>query len=70
MQAPGIRDKMDKVPHLCNNRYITEDTCNNLVGYLAVYRVCFGMAAFFMLMGILTLKVKNSKDHRASFQNG
>eukprot|EP00794_Sanderia_malayensis_P012370 gene12370-13640_t len=70
MQAPGIRDKMDKIPHLCNNKYIKEETCNNLVGYLAVYRVCFAMAAFFLLMALITIKVKSSKDRRSSFQNG
>lgn len=70
MLAPGIRDKMDTIPHLCNNKYIAKDTCNNLVGYLAVYRVCFGMAAFFLLMAILTIKIKNSHDPRAKFQNG
>jgi len=70
MLAPGIREKMDSVPHLCNNRYVTEQTCNNLVGYLAVYRVCFGMAAFFLLMAILTFRVKSSRDPRAGFQNG
>eukprot|EP00795_Rhopilema_esculentum_P008776 gene8776-14805_t len=61
---------MDSVPHLCNNKYITEKTCNSLVGYLAVYRVCFGMAAFFLIMAVVTFKVKSSKDPRAAFQNG
>ena len=70
MLSPGIRDKMDHVPHLCHNKYITEETCNNLVGYLAVYRVCFGMAAFFFIMAAVTIKIQSSKDPRAKFQNG
>lgn len=70
MLAHGIRYKLDSIPHFCNSKYITEETCNHLVGYLAVYRVCFGMAAFFLLMAILTFKVKNSHDPRAAFHNG
>lgn len=46
------------------------DTCENLVGYSAVYRVCFGMACFFFVFCVLTLKVNNSKSCRASIHNG
>lgn len=66
MLAPDIRKKLEHVPQLC--KYVKN--CDDLVGYLAVYRVCFAMAAFFILMAILTFKVKNSKDPRAKFQNG
>ncbi|XP_031567780.1 probable serine incorporator [Actinia tenebrosa] len=72
MLAPGIRDKLDKIPHFCNNKYLhtNEDVCNSMVGYLAVYRVCFGMAAFFFLMAVIMFKVSSSRDPRAKFQNG
>ncbi|XP_031216598.1 serine incorporator 5 isoform X1 [Mastomys coucha] len=46
------------------------DTCENLVGYSAVYRVCFGMACFFFVFCLLTLKVNNSKSCRAYIHNG
>ncbi|XP_051038926.1 serine incorporator 5 [Phodopus roborovskii] len=46
------------------------NTCENLVGYSAVYRVCFGMASFFFVFCLLTLKVNNSKGCRAYIHNG
>ncbi|XP_008587242.1 PREDICTED: serine incorporator 5 [Galeopterus variegatus] len=46
------------------------DTCEKLVGYSAVYRVCFGMACFFFLFCLLTLNVNNSKSCRAHIHNG
>uniref|UniRef100_A0A8D1RUD8 Serine incorporator 5 n=1 Tax=Sus scrofa TaxID=9823 RepID=A0A8D1RUD8_PIG len=46
------------------------DTCEKLVGYSAVYRVCFGMACFFFIFCLLTLKVNNSKSCRAYIHNG
>ena len=68
MLAPGIREKLEHIPHFCS--YVEEDVCNSLVGYLAVYRVCFAMAAFFFLMAVIMFKVKSSRDPRAKFQNG
>ena len=65
MLAPGVRGKLAKIPQLCH-----QTNCDKLVGYLAVYRVCFAMAAFFFLMTIITFKVKSSRDPRANFQNG
>ena len=41
-----------------------------LVGYLAVYRICFGMAAFFFLFMILNIGVGSSKDCRGGLNNG
>ncbi|XP_075397333.1 serine incorporator 5 isoform X1 [Tenrec ecaudatus] len=46
------------------------DSCEKLVGYSAVYRVCFGMACFFFIFSLLTFKVKNSKSCRAHIHNG
>lgn len=69
MLAPGIRVKVGEIPHLCTT-INTEYECDHLVGYLAVYRVCLGMAMFFFLMTLIMLKVRTSKDGRAKFQNG
>lgn len=46
------------------------DTCEKLVGYSAVYRVCFGMACFFFIFCLLTLNINNSKSCRAYIHNG
>ncbi|XP_077615962.1 serine incorporator 5 [Crocuta crocuta] len=46
------------------------DTCEKLVGYSAVYRVCFGMACFFFIFCLLTLKINSSKGCRAHIHNG
>lgn len=46
------------------------DKCELLVGYSAVYRVCFGMACFFFVFCLLTLKINNSKSCRAHIHNG
>lgn len=44
--------------------------CDVLVGYKAVYRVCFGMAMFFLLFSLIMVKVKSSQDPRAAVHNG
>ena len=67
MLAPGITDKLKEIPRFCEH---VPDNCNSLVGYLAVYRVCFAMAAFFLLMAVMMFKVSSSHDPRAKFQNG
>lgn len=41
-----------------------------IVGYLAVYRLCFAMSLFFFVMALLMVGVKSSKDPRAAIQNG
>lgn len=46
------------------------DICKNAVGYMAVYRIMFGVTMFFIMMGILMIGVKNSRDGRAAIQNG
>jgi hypothetical protein len=45
-------------------------TCDDVVGYLSVYRIQFSFACFFFLMMILMLCVKRSKDPRSGIQNG
>jgi len=44
--------------------------CKNDVGYLAVYRVCFALCAFFFFFMLLMIKVQSSKDPRSKIQNG
>ncbi|XP_046840283.1 probable serine incorporator isoform X2 [Xenia sp. Carnegie-2017] len=66
MLTSGIKEKLREIPYLCSD----ECPANSLVGYTAVYRVCFGMAAFFFLMTLMMINVQSSKDGRAKFQNG
>jgi len=44
--------------------------CSQAVGYLAVYRLCFVVTLFFVLMSVLMIGVKTSNDPRAGIQNG
>lgn len=44
--------------------------CHQFVGYLAAYRVCTAVAAFFLLLTVVMICVRSSKDPRAYLQNG
>ena len=45
-------------------------TYPQVIGYEAVYRVCFALAMFFFLFCVIMIKVQTSKDPRAKIQNG
>jgi len=44
--------------------------CKQVVGYQAVYRLCFIVTLFFTLMSLIMIGVSNSSDPRAAVQNG
>ncbi len=44
--------------------------CADAIGYLAVYRLCFVVTLFFLLMALIMIGVRNSRDPRAGWQNG
>ncbi|KAG8456533.1 hypothetical protein GDO86_002351 [Hymenochirus boettgeri] len=73
MMSPTVADFMEKkIPFykdICEHIQAGID-CEKLVGYSAVYRVCFGMACFFFILCIFTLCIKNSKSCRAYVHNG
>jgi len=72
MLAPGVKESLTKIPRFCSDAgFLPGSTdCNLVVGFLAVYRVCFSLTAFFFLMSVLTIRVLTSKDPRAKFHNG
>ncbi|XP_029431514.1 serine incorporator 5 [Rhinatrema bivittatum] len=73
MMSPTVADKMsENIPYynqICSSIQAGEN-CNKLAGYSAVYRVCFGMACFFFIFCLLTLKINNSKSCRGYIHNG
>uniref|UniRef100_A0A0B7AUE9 Serine incorporator n=1 Tax=Arion vulgaris TaxID=1028688 RepID=A0A0B7AUE9_9EUPU len=72
MLIPGVRTELSKIPWFCKDGDKTSlnVNCDNVVGFLAVYRVCFAMAMFFLLFSIIMIKVSSSKDVRSKIQNG
>lgn len=65
MLSPGLTDQLKKVP-FCEEKL----HCDDAVGYLAVYRLCFALTLFFFLFAVMMVGVKSSKDPRAGIQNG
>ncbi|KAF2881374.1 hypothetical protein ILUMI_24817 [Ignelater luminosus] len=72
--SPGLQDLLRKVPFCKNStNYLPESVvlnCQEAVGYLAVYRICFIVTCFFCLMALIMIGVKSSKDPRTGIQNG
>ena len=67
MLIPGLKNSLKKIPSFCDS---PEIDCDLAVGYLAVYRICFGMTIFFIIMSLLMIWVESSKDPRSKIQNG
>ncbi|XP_054911926.1 serine incorporator 1-like [Poeciliopsis prolifica] len=70
MIFPGMEEHLKKIPGFCSGSIISSVNCDIFVGYKSVYRVCFAMACFFFLFSIIMIRVRSSKDPRASIQNG
>ncbi|XP_029519065.1 serine incorporator 2 [Oncorhynchus nerka] len=77
MILPGMEAQLKKIPGFCvGGTSITipgienKVNCDVIVGYKSVYRMCFAMACFFFLFSIIMIRVRSSKDPRASLQNG
>lgn len=76
--APGLQTSLAKIPYLCAdvptgvgvNIADAQYDCSKLVGFEAVYRVCFSMTMFFAFFSLIMIKVDSSKDPRAAVQNG
>lgn len=72
--SPGLQDFLRKVPFCRNSTQFLPNSvvfnCQEAVGYLAVYRICFIVTLFFCLMALIMIGVRTSKDGRAGVQNG
>lgn len=65
MLSDAVQTKLQNAP-FCTSL----DICKNAVGYLAVYRILFATTMFFIMMAIVMVGVKTSRDGRAPLQNG
>lgn len=65
MLSDSVQNKLQNAP-FCSSL----DICKNAVGYLAVYRVLFATTMFFIMMAVIMVGVKSSRDGRGSIQNG
>lgn len=75
--SPGLQDTLKKLPFCMKSTATTAEVfklteqfdCQYALGYMAVYRICFGLACFFMLMALIMLGVRSSRDPRSHIQN-
>uniref|UniRef100_A0AAY4ACP7 Uncharacterized protein n=1 Tax=Denticeps clupeoides TaxID=299321 RepID=A0AAY4ACP7_9TELE len=75
MILPGMESQLQKIPGFCHGGtsipgIANQVNCDVIVGYKSVYRMCFAMACFFFFFSVLMIRVRSSKDPRASIQNG
>ncbi|KAM9365983.1 serine incorporator 1 isoform 2-T2 [Pholidichthys leucotaenia] len=77
MLSPGVDEQLKRIPGFCEDGAFSsfpglqvDAKCEMLVGYKAVYRICFGMSMWFLGFSILMINVKNSRDPRAAVHNG
>ena len=64
---PNAPPYVPKIPISYNSTVLN---CHQFVGYMAVYRICMAVACFFLLLSVVMICVKSSKDPRAYIQNG
>lgn len=75
---PGLGSTLRKIlPGICTNITITGIinhnqliNCDSIIGYFAVYRICFALACFYFLFMVIMIYVRDSRDPRAMLQNG
>lgn len=61
---------MDKIGSIIKDVAEHKIKCEDAMGYLAVYRVCFVVTLFFLLLALVMIGVRSSRDPRAGLQNG
>nr|XP_034988045.1 serine incorporator 4 isoform X1 [Zootoca vivipara] len=67
--AEAIKENVPFYAVLCEHLPGGSD-CDILVGYSAVYRVCFGTACFYLGLAAFLVNIKSSSNFRALLHNG
>ncbi|XP_018592360.1 serine incorporator 5-like [Scleropages formosus] len=73
MMSPTMEKVMrENIPYFSEMCYKigAGENCDVLVGYSAVYKVCFGMSCFFFIFAVFTFQVRKSRGCRAAIHNG
>jgi hypothetical protein len=78
MLTPGLGESLKHIlPGVCTNisiPFIIDHNqlidCTSIIGYFAVYRICFALACFYFLFMLIMVYVRSSHDPRAAIQNG
>ncbi|KAG9353730.1 hypothetical protein JZ751_011852 [Albula glossodonta] len=65
----AMRDHIPFYTDMCDKLNAGEN-CEKLVGYSAVYKVCFGTACFFFIFAVFTFGIHTSTGCRAAVHNG
>lgn len=63
--SSSVQNKLQNAP-FCSSI----DICKNAVGYLAVYRILFATTMFFIMMAVMMVGVRSSRDGRSPIHNG
>ena len=70
MYLPGVRRVLESNPYFCSKLTRMGNCLSMDPAYLAVYRICFSMAAFFLLFSVILYSVRTYSDPRALIHNG
>lgn len=67
--SPDMRQLLDRIPYFCT-AVTTREMCDNLVGYGAVYRICFSLGVFHVIFAIFMFNTTSTSDFRFKLHNG
>lgn len=70
MYLPAVRRALESNAYFCDKLTRMGNCLSMDPAYLAVYRICFSMAAFFLLFALILYSVQSYSDPRALIHNG